>query len=87
QGARMTDQNTSMVLSFIGLGGNRITPVDTLWLGAWGGGSHLNYIYADARRDVHGLDSAMGFSFQNINLAPGEEREFIVRFTLTRIGD
>lgn len=29
-------------------------------------------------------DSAIGFSYQNIDLAPGELREFVVRFTLAR---
>ena len=84
-GARMVDSATAMELVFVGLYGIGITPVDTLWLGTWGLGSHVDHIYNDRRADVHNVDSAMGFSFQNIDLAPGEEREFIVRFTLARI--
>jgi len=85
-GAHMTDSptNPSLELMFICLSGNGITPVDTLWLGGYGEG-HLNYIYSDRRYDVHNIDSALGFSYQNINLAPGEIKEFVVRFTLARI--
>jgi hypothetical protein len=69
------------------ISGNGINPVDTLWLGAWNGGAHLEYIYNDNRKGVGGVDSAMGFSYQNIDLAPGEAKEFIVRFTLSRTED
>jgi len=67
--------------------GAGIDPVDTLWLGTWNGGSHLNYIYSDNRSDIHQRDSAIGFSYQNIDLGPGEIKEFIVRFTLARNED
>jgi len=85
-GAYMTDSRNlpSLELMFICLSGKGITPVDTLWLGGYDEG-HLNYIYSDRRYDVHNTDSALGFSYQNINLAPGEIKEFIVRFTLARI--
>jgi len=61
--------------------------VDTLWLGTWSSGRHLDHIYDDSRSDVHGSDSAIGFSYQNIDLAPGEIKEYIVRFTLARNED
>ncbi|MCL2138872.1 MAG: Ig-like domain-containing protein [Treponema sp.] len=85
-GAYMTDSqsNPSLELMFICLSGNGITPVDTLWLGTYPEG-HLRYIYSDRRYDIHNADSALGFSYQNINLAPGEIKEFIVRFTLARV--
>jgi len=85
-GAYMTDSpsNPSLELMFICLSGNGITPVDTLWLGTYDEG-HLGYIYSDRRGDVRGYDSALGFSYQNINLAPGETKEFVVRFTLARV--
>jgi hypothetical protein len=85
-GAYMTDSqsNPSLELMLICLSGNGITPVDTLWLGTYGEG-HLSFIYSDRRADVHNADSALGFSYQNINLAPGEIKEFVVRFTLARI--
>ena len=88
-GAYMTDSmdNPSLELMFVGESGNGITPVDTLWLGTWDGGRHLEHIYDDSRSDVHYSDSAIGFSYQNIDLDPGESKEFIVRFTLARNED
>jgi hypothetical protein len=85
-GAYMTDSpaNPTLELMLVCESGNGINPVDTLWLGAYGGGAHLNHIYDDNRGGVRGIDSAMGFSYQNIDLAPGEAKEFIVRFTLAR---
>jgi uncharacterized cupredoxin-like copper-binding protein len=72
---------------FICTEGDGITPVDTLWLGTWSGGFHLAHIYEDREADVYGRDSAIGFSYQDISLEPGEEKEFIVRFTLARTED
>jgi len=85
-GAYMADSSgdPSLELMFICLSGEGITPVDTLWLGTYMSGNHLNYIYADHRINVYSQDSAIGFSYQNIDLAPGEVKEFIVRFTLAR---
>jgi len=88
-GAYMTDSeaNPSLELMLVCETEKGITPVDTLWLGTWGVGTHLNYIYEDRRSDVHGRDSAIGFSYQNIDLAPGQAKEYIVRFTLARTED
>jgi hypothetical protein len=88
-GAYMTDSasNPSLELMFVCEAGNGINPVDTLWLGTYSGGRHLEYIYNDRRSNVLYADSAIGFSYQNINLAPGETKEFIVRFTLARTED
>jgi hypothetical protein len=61
-----------------------ITPTDTLWLGAWGGGNHLNHVYDDKRDDVTGIDSAIAFSYKNIELKAGETKKYIIRFTLVR---
>ena len=85
-GAYMTDSeaNPSLELMLVCNSGNGITPVDTLWLGEYSDGKHLDHIYDDERYDVHNADSAVGFSYQNIDLAPGETKEFIVRFTLAR---
>jgi hypothetical protein len=87
-GAYMADSqvNPTLELMFIGTSGNDITPVDTLWLGAWNRGMHVENIHNDHRVDVHGIDSAIAFSFRDISLAPGERKEFIVRFTLARPG-
>jgi hypothetical protein len=85
-GAYMTDSesNPTIELMFIGLSDNGITPVDTLWLGTWGYGTHLAHIYNDSRTDVTGHDTAIGFSYNGIDLKAGETKEFIVRFTLAR---
>jgi hypothetical protein len=85
-GAYMTDNETnpSLELMFICESGSGINPVDTLWLGRYGWGTHLDYIYSNNRSDVFNVDSAIGFSYQNITLAPSQKKEFIVRFTLTR---
>ena len=88
-GAYMTDSATrpSLELMFICESGDGIDPVDTLWLGTWDGGDHLYYIFNDRRSDVHISDSAIGFSYQGISLAPGETKEYVVRFTLARKED
>jgi len=88
-GAYMTDSETnpSLELMFVCEAENGITPVNTLWFGTWNDGAHLNYIYEDSRSDVHGRDSAIGFSYNNIDLEPGQVKEFIVRFTLARTED
>jgi hypothetical protein len=85
-GAYMTDSasNPSLELMFVCLSGDGIDPVDTLWLGTWSDGRHLNYIYEDRRVNVFYSDSAIGFSYQNIDLGPGESKEYVVRFTLAR---
>ena len=79
---RDSRDNPSLELMFTCLSGEGISPVNTLWLGAYGYGSHLNRIYDDRRINVFDEDSAIAFSYQNISLAPGESREFIVRFSL-----
>jgi hypothetical protein len=83
-GVYMTDSkdNPSLELMFVCLSEDGIDPVDTLWLGMWNGGTHLNNIYNDSRADINNADSAIGFSYQNIDLEPGESKEFTVRFTL-----
>jgi len=88
-GVYMTDSETnpSLELMFVCESGEGINPVDTLWLGSWDAGAHLNYIYSDSRSVVRNADSAIGFSYQNIDLAPGQVKQFIVRFTLARTED
>jgi len=88
-GAYMTDSETkpSIELMFVCESGDGINPVDTLWLGRYGFGTHLNHIYDDNRVEIRNEDSAIGFSYQNIDLAPKQKKEFIVRFTLARTED
>jgi len=85
-GAYMTDSETnpSLELMFVCESGEGLTPVDTLWLGRYGGGTFLDHVYDDSRNEISGEDSAIGFSYQNIDLAPQQKKEFIVRFTLAR---
>ena len=85
-GAYMADSsaNPTLELMFIGTSGEGITPVDTLWLGGYSGGRHLDEIYTNRRENVRDTDSAIAFSYQNIDLGPRESREFIIRFTLAR---
>jgi hypothetical protein len=85
-GAYMTDSGTkpALELMFVCESGDGINPVDTLWLGRYGGGMHLEHIYDDSRDEIRNSDSAIGFSYQNIDLAPGQSKEFVVRFTLAR---
>jgi hypothetical protein len=85
-GAYMTDSvsNPTIELMFVGVSGDGITPVDTLWLGTWNGGRHIQRIYDDRRTDVNGRDTAIGFSYKNIELKADETKQFVVRFTLVR---
>jgi hypothetical protein len=53
--------------------------VSTLWMGRFG--SERSYVYVDKREDVTGVDSAMNFSYRNIDLDPGQSKTFVVRFT------
>jgi hypothetical protein len=88
-GAYMTDSesNPTLELMFVCELGNGINPVDTLWLGRWNSGIHLDNVYNDSRSDIHNADSAIGFSYQNIDLEPDETKEFIVRFTMAMTED
>ncbi|MDR1635863.1 MAG: hypothetical protein LBR93_00860 [Treponema sp.] len=62
----------------------RVNDVSTLWLGPWASGTHRMHIYEDKQIDVKDEDSAMSFSYQNIDLAAGQTKEFTIRFTLAQ---
>jgi hypothetical protein len=70
-GAYMADFVTdpSLELMLICESGDGINPVDTLWLGEYSDGAHLDYIYENNRAGVRDVDSAIGFSYQRIDLA------------------
>jgi hypothetical protein len=87
-GAYMADspEDPGLELMLVAESGEGVSPVDTLWLGSWSGGSHLEHIYDDRRFDIGGVDSAIGFSYRDIDLEAGEAKEFIIRFTLARDG-
>jgi hypothetical protein len=62
-----------------------VNDVSTLWFGEYNDGYHRNHIYDDQRREITGdIDSALGFSYQNIDLAAGQTKEFTLRFTLAQ---
>jgi hypothetical protein len=89
-GILMTDIRDSAIaslnLKFICKAGNNITPVSTVWIGAWNYGYHLDHIYDNGvSRDYRdGVDSAMAFSYKDIILNAGETKYYTVRFTLAR---
>jgi hypothetical protein len=56
-----------------------VDDVSTLWLGRFG--SERDYVYVDQRDDIANTDSALNFSYQNIDLNAGESKRFVVRFT------
>jgi len=86
-GVYMADDDFSPALELllVCLEAEGITPVNNLWLGAYSMGNHLDFIYSDRRVDVYGEDSAVCFSYQDIDLAPLETKEFIIRFTTMRL--
>jgi hypothetical protein len=80
-GARMEDLAADATMRFrlVCQGLESVSDVSTLWVGNYGNRSAN--LYNDSRVDVSGIDSGMAFSYQNIDLAPGESRDFVVRFT------
>lgn len=68
--------------------GESITPVSTLWIGnmkmAQNGGVHItSRVYENAASPSYtSIDSGFAFSYQNIDLAAGETKMFMVRFAL-----
>jgi len=80
-GALMTNAATSPTIKFR-LVCQNVTGVDnvsTLWMGRYG--SELANIYVDKRENVTGVDSAMNFSYRNIDLNASQSKTFVVRFT------
>jgi len=80
-GVRMEDLAADATMRFrlVCQGLESVSDVSTLWVGNYGNRSAN--LYNDLRVDVSGIDSGMAFSYQNIDLAPGESRDFVVRFT------
>lgn len=79
-GANLVDESTEMVFSLNCLSGNGITPTSTLWVGEYESGAMYN-VYTDKRLNITEKDSAISFSYQNINLLPGESKLFTVKLT------
>ena len=79
-GANLIDESTEMVFSLNCLSGTGITPASSLWVGEYEDGAMSN-VYTDKRESLTNKDSAISFSYQNINLAPGESKLFTVKLT------
>lgn len=79
-GANLIDESTEMVFSLNCLSGTGITPASSLWVGEYKDGAMSN-VYTDKRESLTNKDSAISFSYQNINLAPGESKLFTVKLT------
>lgn len=80
-GASLVDNNTNMIFSLNCLTGDVVTPVDTLWIGKYSSGVMSN-VYEDNQYGCTNTDSAMAYSWQNIDLAAGETKVFAVRLSL-----
>jgi len=80
-GALMTDKavSPSIKFRFVCQNVQGVDNVSTLWLGTYG--SERSHVYDDSRVNITNADSAMNFSYQNIDLNPGESKTFVVRFT------
>ncbi|MCL2186697.1 MAG: hypothetical protein FWB86_12730, partial [Treponema sp.] len=80
-GARMEDKAADATMRFrlVCQGLESVSDVSTLWVGHYN--SRENNLYNDGRVNVSNTDSGMAFSYQNIDLEPGESRDFVVRFT------
>ena len=79
-GANLVDETTNMIFSLNCLDGEAVTPVDTLWIGPYNSGV-MNNVYVDNRQSITNTDSAIAYSWQNIELDAGETKIFTVRLT------
>lgn len=79
-GAFLLDEQTNMIFSMNCLSGESVTPVDSMWIGNYSSGAMKN-VYTDLKQNVSGIDSALSYSWQNIELAPGETKVFSTRLT------
>ena len=89
-GALMTNENTygqihylpTMKFRLICQNMQGIDNVNTMWFGSYGG--ERNHVYEDERTSItaqQGIDTALNFSYQDIDLNPGQSKSFVVRFT------
>ena len=81
-GASLVDNNTNMIFSLNCLTGDVVTPVDTLWIGKYSS-CVMSNVYEDNQYGCTNTDSAMAYSWQNIDLAAGETKVFAVRLSLS----
>jgi hypothetical protein len=89
-GALMTNEYASyygtylptIKLRLVCQGMQGIDNASTIWMGRYG--SERNYVYEDLREDITAdmsIDTALNFSYQNIDLSPGQSKNFVMRFT------
>ena len=79
-GANLVDPKTEMIFALNCLSGEAVTPVDTLWIGRYNDCA-MDNVYTDKRTSVTNTDSAIAYSWQNIDLKAGETKVFTVRLT------
>lgn len=79
-GANLIDSTTNMIFSLNCLEGDAITPVNTMWIGNYSSGAMAN-VYTDNRVSCVDIDSAISYSWQDIDIAAGETKVFAVRLT------
>jgi len=89
-GALMTNEYTSggnrylptVKLRLIAQNMQGVDNVNTMWLGRYG--SERSHVYDDQRESItaeNNLDTALNFSYQGIDLNPGQSKNFVIRFT------
>jgi hypothetical protein len=86
-GIQLTDPGSNLRLAFYAKTGTAVTSADTLWIGKYtgnSGGSYYNaHVYDDGSSNyTDGDDCAIAFSWQNIELQPGEFKVYMVRMAV-----
>lgn len=79
-GANLIDYDKNMIFSLNCLSGDAITPVSTMWIGNYNAGAMAN-VYTNNRISCVDIDSAISYSWKDIDIAAGETKVFAVRLT------
>lgn len=79
-GGNLIDSSTNMIFSLNCISGDAITPVSTMWIGHYNSGV-MSKVYADNRLSCTNIDSAMAYSWQDIEIKAGETKVYAVRLT------
>jgi hypothetical protein len=84
-GIQLTDSGSNLVLTFYAKAGTAVTPVDTLWIGRYSGNSngssYTAHVY-DNGSGNYSTGDAIAFSWQHIDLEPGESKVYMVRMAV-----
>lgn len=79
-GGNLIDSSTNMIFSLNCISGDGITPVSTMWIGKYDDSAMRN-VYTDNRVSCINVDSAMAYSWQDIDIKAGETKVYAVRLT------